>query len=650
MPWGWWKLLLLLAAILPTISAFAVSPGNLSADTEQLQSQTNRARGMALSILKQIKQLDSDCRGPGNTPIPGKTMEARTRLGRLERLVTMFRQNVEEAERLAGGIETRLSGLTDGDALRGQLSPTVKKAGEDLRKYARLVDKYYSRSISAYGQPIADAPTVSGLTGDERLSLTGEFAAALGTSKYKQPHANPVFEADAADFAIGVKGQFLPAKRTNIQFHLNNETKVERRKIGLTGVGASVMQILNDNMTLAGGLDLMKYSDKDNDVFNFSDRGLFARFNLGQANRKFDAELRSVKRGYSNVDGADYTTKTFLGNAVLPAGVGRFKLRLRYLSRTYEIDFFDHTELNPSAIWQFSESGSEVGLSYQQFARPNLDDSPFDNNRIKAHLQLKSQRGSKTTRWGPEVMMYSYPNDEDRDFIDFKLIRKTTGRDKKYSSTDWQAVYRKHKDSTQFDFAQITYRRSSRPIGSGVYSRLNLAGRVYTESSDEDDPLRFANVAPPHTVDFYWAFGWIKSGKGWFQRLSIGPIIGTKFYMDTERADAFDEDVVDVDYVARNPQNTGRIGLEFALAGSSLSGITWRVDLKDEFSIYYNADPQRSNNMLELNGQVTYPVNDQWVVDGYTRFYSNNASTESASDLNKYNIGVQVRYLFDIRR
>ena len=53
-----------------------------------------------------------------------------------------------------------------------------------------------------------------------------------------------------------------------------------------------------------------------------------------------------------------------------------------------------------------------------------------------------------------------------------------------------------------------------------------------------------------------------KAFKNWLRTLSIGPILATKAYIDTERSDAFDDNFVDVDFVARNPRNTVRIGFE----------------------------------------------------------------------------------------
>lgn len=205
-----------------------------------------------------------------------------------------------------------------------------------------------------------------------------------------------------------------------------------------------------------------------------------------------------------------------------------------------------------------------------------------------------------------------------------------------------------YQDTLRFDFAQAQYRRNSRPIGAGFYSRFNLAARYYIEASDKDDSLRFSNVHPPHTVDVYYRFGWSRSSKGTLRTLSIGPVLATKAFLDTERADAFDEDIVDVDFLLRNPQNSARIGFDVAAGLAIDPGITAHAELSFIQTALYNADPIRSVGILELKIRFTYPVNREWFVDGYGNLHSTRADIESSADLDKSQVGVQVRYLFDV--
>lgn len=77
-------------------------------------------------------------------------------------------------------------------------------------------------------------------------------------------------------------------------------------------------------------------------------------------------------------------------------------------------------------------------------------------------------------------------------------------------------------------------------------------------------------------------------------------------------------------------------------------GITGNVELSFIQSALYNADPIRSVGILELKIRFTYPVNREWSVDGYGNLHSTRADIESSADLDKSQVGVQVRYLFDV--
>ena len=643
------RVLLSLAIVL--LATAPVGATGVKEQHEQLGSQVDRAQALALATLKQIKQLDRDCRGADGMPLAGKQADARTRLARIEHLVTSFDDVSEQAFQGLSRIEKDLRRHANDPGL-ASVREDVPRLDARLKKLSANVHKYFDRSVGAFGSPQPTAGPMASLDKGSVLAISGEVTGGLGLSGYNRPNVNPSSKASATDMSLGVNGRLLPARNTNILFNLGHNTTVQRRKIGITRFGTSVLQTLPGDMIVSGGLNYMHYSDKAVKAASYGDFGLFAKFAIDRPLLHFDTKVQHVGRSYSNVEFANYGTLTLQANGVVPAGVGHLKLRLLYLKRSHDdlIDVLNHKEFNPSAVWVFAKGGSEAGISYQVFSYPNSDDSSLDNTRLKAHLHLKSRRAGRSSKFGPEVALYRHPDDNNRNYTDLKLIRHTTRRGGALTTTSWEAVYRIYKDTLQFDFAQITRRLHRRPIGAGGYLKFDFAGRFYTGSSGGDSLFQFAYMHPAHTADFYVSFGWSKSGTGWLQRLSFGPSIGAKFYLDTERADVFDDSVVDVDFIWRNPQNTARVGFEVSLVGATMTGITWRAEAKYQMAFLYNADPRRTTNLLEINSAMTYPVTDRWLVDGYAKLHRTRASVEAASDLDKSGIGVKVRYLFDFRR
>ncbi len=634
-------------------SAFAASEQQLQERYDDANRHVNRSRGLTLAILKQIKQLDNDCRASSGVPLPARKSEAQNRLGSVKPLVDAFNVNTDETSEALSKLHTDLNSESSAKDLAGQLGPKIDKLKADLKKYRGLVQRYWDKATGDFGQPIEPTDRIGPVHGSatgQPVTIHGEFTAALGSSKYKRPHADPRISASSGDFSFNLSGRYTPSGKTTVLGRLNHKTTVERREIGLTDFGATVNHQLSPQVSLSAGLDLSKYSDKENDVFNYSQTGIFAQMATQTAKHKVNVQIRRDSRGYSNTNGADYNTFSFTARDMMPFGTGNVKMQLRYLKKTNDIEALDHSEFNPSVVYHFSPGGSQIGMSYQQFRMPNFDDSPTESNRLKVHYYSGRRTATGSKRWGPEIHMYKYPNLDDADMTDLKFIYQSSMRGRQTKMTRWNLVYRMHQDTLMFDFAQVQFRRNSRPVGSGRYSKFNLAARYYTEASDEDNPLRFSNVHPAHTLDIYYSFGWAKALGGWMPTLSIGPILGAKAYIDTERADAFDEDIVDVDFVARNPRNTARVGLD-AVAGIAFDpGITGRAELSYIMSAYYNADPIRTISIFELKIRFSYPVNQQWFVDGYTNFHSTRAEIESPADLDRSKIGVQVRYLFDVRQ
>ncbi len=618
---------------------------------EQVQNATvavNRTKALALTILKQVKHIDTECRDQNGAPIKEKVPTAHNIIAKMERMHEAFEANATTASGLLAQTEQMLAALPPDDASRSVYQPQLIKMKADLAKYRRAVNRYYERTIRDFGKPAPSLPAPAGLAAGEKFSLHGEVGGSLGHSAYKRPNANPINEASSSDISLNVKGQYTPSNLTNVLFSLNHNSTVRRREIGLTNVKGTVIQHFSPHLTGRAGLDLSKYSDKANNVVNYSELGVFARLDYGGSTSHFFGELKRTSRGYGNLKTANYAVLKFNGGATLAAGKGNMKLGLTYLKKTNETKALDHVELNPRFIWQFAPSGSEVGISYHQFTHPEQNKSPADNNRIKAHLHLVKQHGASTVKWGPEVYAYQFPNNDTNNYYDFKLIRQSSSFGEAVVSARWEIVYRMYDDSLKFDFAQVQYRKNKYPAGTGKYSKFNLAARYYTTSSDKDDPMRFSHVHPPHTLDVYLAFGWMKTGAAWLKRLSIGPVLGTKFYFDTERADAFDENLVEVDYLYRNPQNSARVGFELGFTAVSDQGIRWKGDISYVHSFMYNAKPLASTHIMKIASTVTYPINPQWMVDGYARFHQTRANVKSAADLDKSGVGVEVTYFFDV--
>jgi len=395
------------SATLLSTTVTATSAKDLSKRFDELSQQVNRTRGLALSILKQIKQIDRECRDENGYPIDSRTTDAQDQLSRVRLLVSSFETNSDEAEKSLAIISRKLSKLSSDDSLVIRLGPELDKIEADIKKHRKYVKRYYQKSISDFGEKSPDEMTMVSLDPGEKLSISGEVTAGLGSSRYKRPNASPGFKASATDISFGVKGRYIPAKRTNILANLDHKTTVQRREIGLTRFGASVVQNLSAKATGSAGFDYLKYSDKENDLADFNDFGMFAKFDYDTNGKQFGLKAKRVKRSYSNVD-AEYTTTDLSSRGVLPIGRGYVRLQVDYFEKSNEIEFLDHREFNPSLLWKLSPAGTEMGFSYQDFSHPNQDNSAADNNRLKAHIHFVSKSGGQSSRWGPEVMIYKF--------------------------------------------------------------------------------------------------------------------------------------------------------------------------------------------------------------------------------------------------
>ncbi len=659
-------------AILITIFIAAINVPILAASIDELQTnydnlsiRFNKVKGLALSTLKEIKQIDTECRNSQGEPLISKMDLARNKLTKVELLRVSFENAYQDATVLLAQINNDLNSLDKNEPLVIELKPTLAKIGIDLDKYRKYVERYYQKAIDDFGQPMTASIASSGLGQRKNLYLSGEATIGLGSSKYERVNINPGVNISGKDLSFGLKGKYIAAAKTSVFAFVDHKSTVEQREIGLTKLGASVVQQFSPNLSATAGFDVNKYADKENEVADFSDFGIFSRLSYRNQGKRFNLNYRKVTRSYSNADESaltiipdfparfdlykpDYTTTSFSTDATIPAGQGEIKAQLRYFKKEVGNKFFDFEELSPSLVWTLSPSGSQLAASYQTFTHPNQDSAVTDNNRLKVRYHSVSRNGNSVKTWGPEVMLYQFPLAEENDYTDVKLMKKIDSRGDSYSSTKWEISYRIYSDSIQFDFAQLQYRKNIRPIVSGKYTSFNIAARYYTEASDKDDLLRFGNVHPAHTLDFYWDFGWSKSKTGFVQKFSLGPILAARMYFDTERADAFDADFVDIDFVLLNPRNSARAGMKLGMSGVSTTGTTWRANISYVWSTLYNAVPIRSTNILELNTQINYPVDDKWSVEGYSKMHRTRADIDSPADLNKLDIGIRAKYLFGL--
>jgi len=314
----------IVAALLLTMVAVA-SAKNLNKRFDELSQQVNRTRGLALSILKQIKQIDRDCRDESGNPILSRTAEAQERLGRVRLLVSSFEAGSEEAEKLLAAFSRKMSKLPSDDSLVVRVGPELGKMEADIKKLKKYVKRYYRKSIDDFGEKSPGEMAMAGPAPGAKLSISGEATAGLGSSRYKRPNANPGFKASATDISFGVKGRFVPSKRTNILANLDHKTTVQRREIGLTKFGSSVVHNLSSKATGSAGFDYLKYSDKENDLADFNDFGMFAKLDYDTNGKQFGFKVKSVKRSYTNAD-TEYTTTDLSSKAALPLGRGYVKL------------------------------------------------------------------------------------------------------------------------------------------------------------------------------------------------------------------------------------------------------------------------------------------------------------------------------------
>ncbi|MBU2692620.1 MAG: hypothetical protein KJ970_17025 [Candidatus Eisenbacteria bacterium] len=630
--------------------AWAASPKDLRNTRNDMSQNTNRARGLILTILKEIKTIDQNHRDPSGQPLPAQKAEARKSLGRLEPIHTSFTTCQKEASRLMQEFNTGFARLKDSSGEVQALQREMNRYQSEMEKLGRYLKKYYQGAVDDFGPPIQ--PVTGGLSDDlapvrgpKGMRIKGEVGGMAGSASYKRPHANPKVDLSSGQLNFNVKGSLIPSETTAINFHGSHESKIEQKKIGLTKLGAGVQHQVQEDLAIRAQLDYSGYSDDKEDFRNFGDVSFAGGVNYETPRLQAAANLNYMKRSYGKAKNANFNILSFQPNVILPVGTGKAKFGIDYLKKSNEIELFNHREVTPYATWLIAGSGSSINLRYEQFTHTEVDKSPLDNNRLKASYYNQKNRPAGSVIFGPEVALYRYPNAEDNNFSDFALMYQKQDRGRKISIASWRAVYRAYSDTTKFDFAQITFRRSSRPMGSGADTEMNIAARYYTEESNKDDPLRFANVHPPHTLDYYHSIGWTGATSGALRNLTIGPIWGATFHIDTERNDAFDNDI---DYILTNPANSALGGIQARAQFMATPALRIRGDGLYKLRFYYNAEPKRKLARVEIKLSGLYSVNPQVEVEGWANIRLTTADTDAAGDLQESDIAVRVRYLFDV--
>ncbi len=625
----------------------------------------NRTRGLTLSILKQVKQVDRLYRSSSGTPVEGQRPVAREQLAATKLLVGSFNETSRDAEDMLRALKQH-----------SEYADRASDMEKDVKKYRKAVDKTYGKAVDDFGEPPDRASySATPIQPGARLSITGEATGTLGTSGYKRPNVTPEFDQSTTEFGIGARGKWIINEKLNVDAKLARQSTVERIAQNRSNVGAALNFAVTPQLYLTGGFDWSGYNESDFDTNDFGDFDLFVKSDYRGTGLRGNAMIKSSKRSYDEKTIAhpgkgalalDYSTTQLLANAILPAGTGELKIRLNYLSKSHDYDRRDYTKFNPSAVWEITPGGSEMGFSYEILSHSNLlegDPSsyenqvnafvlmqtggiPRDSKRIKAHYKAKKREGATMKTWGPSVALYSYPDDKESDFKDLKFDYNRVSFENGSSSTNFRLMYRLTGDKA-FDFVQLEIRRDRSPSSAGIYNNTSLAARFYTEQSHDDS---LANMAPAHTLDANWRFGLNLSASAPINRLSVGPVIGGRMYFDTERDDKLDGDLLDVDFLLKNPRNFVRIGVEATTGIVTPTGFKINGKLGWQTIVLYNSDPKRSTKLLTLDVRGSYQINSQFFLDGNVDFHRTRADEKAFADLDRTGIRFQVRYLIDVQQ
>ncbi|MBD3333350.1 hypothetical protein GF356_10910, partial [candidate division GN15 bacterium] len=606
-----------------------------TADLEmQMQQLAGRSRGLALTVLKQLKAFDQKYRIDGE-PDRRRLAEANQELWKTRLLVDAFNGARAEFETASDRFD-RYSGEATSDE-----KASVKKLTALMSKYERLINKYYGAAIDDFGEPVQQRPEYVTRTTDGTVLLSGEANFGLGLSKYKRQTAGIDF--GGGDFQFGVKGTFKPSPGFNINAFLDHTNTNERVDYSLTNFGANTGFFFSRYAAIRGGFGYQAYSLADNDAAGYGQLRLHGDFDYKNPLFRFNAGIELNSRGYED-DALDYSTTAFHAQAIKKIGQGHLKGNLKYLTREPDNEILKANDLDLRAEYRVPSGRFEIGGEYRKISFPELPEVvqgqtafgityPRDKDKIKVRFEWLRDEIGNSSRRGFHGIWYSFPSADDSDFYD--IMYKSTGRARKNNrlkSNRLTLMYRLHQDSLAHDYAQFRWSRNGRPIGLGTYSTTTIVLRAYTTFTDEDDPFRYAKLPPPNTVDFYWSFGWSKTGNGALKNISIGPLVGASFAIDPERQDAYDPD--DINYIFPNPANEAKVGVESQMVWIISGLIRWNVNARYEFQTYYAADPVRTKHNIVIRSTFGYRINKNWGIDGKLNVHETRVDVDSPADLN----------------
>jgi len=618
---------------------------------DKVRLSVEQAKRLAMATLVEIRTFEGKYYDAKARPLNDRKSYAARDLARIDELRRMFDASSESADKEIVEFDRQYgASKPESDAARDFRS-RVDRQRSELNRYKSYVTKFYGHVAGDFGPPISGPGlALAAQSAAERppqgLLVKGEVNGSLGGASYKRPNADPKADYSSADFGLKLVAATSPAPGTDLSLHFGQQSTVQQRKIALTNFGAGAVQRAGDNFTLDFNFDYDHYSDRVDKTLSYGDFSIGSGGTYRQGKTIAKARIKHVSRSYGKNKSANYGILTFNPDVNLPVGRGSLATGFGLLTKSNEVLVLNHKEFSPFARWELAPGGSVMDFQYQSLTHPKVKKDTRDSKRTKLSWRWRKAGGFGSATFGPEVAIYRYPNANRENYSDVSLVYDHSGSGAKSSTKSFRAVYRIYGSDQYFDFAQLTYRVSKRPFGAGFGWQLNLAGRLYTESSDKNDPLRFSRIHDPHTLDYFHELAWYKTGERKVREFVFGPIIGAKFYFDTERNNAFQNDV---DYIWKNPRNT-------ALWGLHLKGlIQWSpllrmmTGVRYQSNILYNASPTRSYYFVDFNISTEYNLGESLLAEGRLNIHLTRANIKSDTDLDQTELVFLVRYLFDLK-
>ena len=647
---AWITVLVFVLSLAPVAIHAGTSADDLAAEISQLGL---RARGLTLAALRQLKEIDTEFRMASGEPRPDLSVAANQRMWETKKLIDAFDKVSAQIRDLKSEFDKVANQATD-DQRR-----SVEAVVKETNKYDRHLDRFYGDAVRDFGEPRPVEIATIGTPQNKNVVLRGEAKFGLGSSKYKRPAVVGV-DFSGSELELGVNGNWRPAPPVNVAFNFNHQNTTERREIGVTDFGATSSFAVSPAATIRAGFAYQGYDDKENDLAKFGDTRLNAGFNYRGEKWQIDAGVEKRDRSFDENEAADFGSTRLNATTTLLMDMGHLRFTIDHLSKNNDVDSLrDARDLNARVQLRFAGGKTELNVGYRSVSYPNIDEEfqgvatifgvlPEDNNKISAQLQFLSTSGTKTRRQGPKVILYQYPNGDDKDIYDIGYDIESRARGERMSTFRFNALTRLYKDTLQHDYAQLKLSRASQPIGVGGFSQWSLTARYYLTSPDEDDPFRLAKLPPPHTLDLYYTAGWGGSSGGSLRQWSIGPILGGTFFIDPEREDAYEDD--DNNLIFPHPANVATVGVASRWIFVFSDWVNWDLDARYELDYTYASDPTSTNGKFKLRSKLGYTLDERIAFDGVIDYRMARADFDSPSDYDDYTIKVTARYLFEVER